>query len=71
MATPAIDSAPVFAAVFDPRDGGCFTLEPAVPYQVKRRYLPQTHVLETTFGTRGGSRAADPGDGLVRPGTAC
>ena len=35
-AAPAIDSPPVFAAVLDPRDGGCFTLEPSVPYQVKR-----------------------------------
>ena len=24
---PAMDSPPVFAAILDPRDGGCFTLE--------------------------------------------
>ncbi len=54
-AAPAIDSPPVFAALLDPDDGGCFTLEPAVPYQVSRRYLPGTNVLETTFGTRDGT----------------
>ena len=30
-AAPAMDSPPVFAAILDPRDGGCFTLEPTVP----------------------------------------
>ena len=29
-AVPAIDSPPLFAGLLDPRDGGCFTLEPAV-----------------------------------------
>ena len=37
-AAPTMDSPPVFAAILDPRDGGCFTLEPAVPYRVSRRY---------------------------------
>jgi Domain of unknown function (DUF5911) len=54
-AAPAMDSLPVFAATLDPEDGGCFTLEPAVPYEVTRRYLPGTNVLETTFGTRDGT----------------
>lgn len=52
---PAMDSPPVFAAMLDPRDGGCFTLEPAVPYRVSRRYLPGTNVLETAFSTRDGA----------------
>lgn len=56
-AVPAMDAPPVFAAVLDPETGGSFTVEPAVPYQVQRRYLPGTNVLETTFTT---------GTGVVR-----
>ena len=54
-AASAMDSPPVFAAILDPQDGGCFTLEPTVPYHVSRRYLPGTNVLETTFSTRAGA----------------
>ena len=54
-AAPAIDSPPVFAALLDPEDGGCFTLEPAARYRVERRYLPGTNVLETTFSTCDGA----------------
>ncbi len=53
-AVPAMDAPPVFAAILDPETGGTFTLEPAVPYQVSRRYRPDTNVLETTFTTDGG-----------------
>ena len=54
-AAPATDSTPVFAAILDPDEGGCFRLEPAVPYQASRRYLPGTNVLETTFATADGT----------------
>ena len=53
-AAPAMDSTPVFAAMLDPADGGCFELAPAIPYTVGRRYLPGTAVLETTFRTASG-----------------
>ena len=52
---PAMDSPPVFAAILDPREGGCLTLEPGRAYRVSRRYLPGTNVLETTFSTRDGA----------------
>ena len=53
-AVPAMDAPPVLAAILDPEAGGTFTLEPTVSYQVTRRYLPDTNVLETTFTTDGG-----------------
>ena len=54
-AAPAMDSEPLFAAVLDPADGGSFTLEPAIPYTVSRRYRLGSNVLETTFTTGQGA----------------
>jgi GH15 family glucan-1,4-alpha-glucosidase len=57
---PNLDSPAVFASVLDSSAGGCFTFAPTVPYQVKRRYLPNTNVLETTFITdTGEARVVD------------
>jgi GH15 family glucan-1,4-alpha-glucosidase len=55
LALPAMDSAPVCAALLDPARGGSISLAPTVPYEVTRRYLPGTMVLETTFATAAGT----------------
>ena len=54
LALPTMDSAPVCAALLDPGRGGSIKLAPSVPYEVSRRYLPATMVLETTFTTAHG-----------------
>ena len=54
LALPAMDSAPVCAALLDPARGGSIALAPTVPYEVTRRYLSGTMVLETTFTTAQG-----------------
>ncbi|RAG83377.1 glycoside hydrolase family 15 protein [Streptacidiphilus pinicola] len=55
LTIPYLDSPSVFAAVLDPRDGGCFQLEPTLSYTVERRYLPGTNLLETTYRTAHGA----------------
>ena len=67
---PDLDAPTLFAAVLDPERGGCFALEPQIPYRTERRYLPDTNVLETTFVTdRGRVRITDaltfPDDALT------
>ena len=52
---PDLDSPSMFAAVLDPGKGGRFSLEPEVPYEATRRYVPDTNVLETTFTTAEGA----------------
>jgi GH15 family glucan-1,4-alpha-glucosidase len=60
LALPTLDSAPVCASLLDPARGGSITLAPTIPYEVQRRYLPDTMVLQTTYTTaRGTVRLTD------------
>jgi GH15 family glucan-1,4-alpha-glucosidase len=54
LCLPDLDSPSVFAAVLDSDHGGGFELRPDIPARVRRRYLPGTNVLETTFTTEHG-----------------
>ncbi|KEP74001.1 glycoside hydrolase, partial [Microbacterium sp. SUBG005] len=51
---PNIHSRPVFARLVDESAGGCIELAPVEEYEVTRRYIPRTNVLETTFTTHPG-----------------
>src|SRR6266550_5619085 len=55
MCLPDIDSPSACAAILDAQRGGAFVVQPAIPFQASRRYLPKTNVLETTFTTERGT----------------
>ncbi|MFC4534697.1 glycoside hydrolase family 15 protein [Sphaerisporangium dianthi] len=50
LCMPRFDSPSVFAAILDDK-AGSWSISPAGPCAVTRRYVPQTMVLETTFET--------------------
>jgi GH15 family glucan-1,4-alpha-glucosidase len=54
LCLPRYDSASVFARILDP-DGGHWSITPSEAHRSRRRYLPGTLVLETTFTTDSGS----------------
>jgi GH15 family glucan-1,4-alpha-glucosidase len=54
MPLPNLDSLPVFARLLDSDTGGAVDLHPIGEYEVSRRYVPRTNVLETTFRTATG-----------------
>ena len=51
---PAIDSAPILAALLDPDSGGRIALAPVEDHTVERAYVEGTNVLRTRFTTASG-----------------
>jgi GH15 family glucan-1,4-alpha-glucosidase len=54
LCVPRFDGPSVFCRLLDPA-GGHFAIRPAGEFQVSRRYMDQTLVLETTFSTERGT----------------
>jgi GH15 family glucan-1,4-alpha-glucosidase len=70
LCLPDLDSPSAFGSILDPEKGGSFALAPEAPFTARRRYLPDTNVLETTFETEEGAvRVVDamllPSSGLA------
>jgi GH15 family glucan-1,4-alpha-glucosidase len=54
LCLPDLDAPSVFAAILDAERGGRFALAPRDAREARRRYRPDTNVLETTFTTATG-----------------
>lgn len=60
LCLPAFDGPSFFGALLDRQHGGQFSIHPAEPSRVERRYLEDTAILETRFVTdRGTIRLTD------------
>ena len=46
---PRFDSPPVFGAILDSKSGGHWSIRPLHESEVRRRYIENTNILETTF----------------------
>ena len=72
---PRFDSPPLFRRLIDPDGGGCWQLFPRAPFASRRRYVPDTNIVETTLTGDAGVAVAhdfmavptsDHGSALVR-----
>ena len=55
LTSPSIDSPTVFGGLLDPLRGGSCGLAPEEAFEVSRRYIDGTAMLQTTFSTASGS----------------
>jgi GH15 family glucan-1,4-alpha-glucosidase len=55
LCLPRFDSPASFASLLDPEIGGHWSIHPAEPAQISRRYVGDTLILETRFETHGAS----------------
>lgn len=52
---PSLDSPPLFDRLLDDAHGGFFAVQPLEPFEVERRYRPDSNVLESVFTTKTGT----------------